>query len=266
MERRRIRLGGWLSTADPLIVEAVGRAGYDWVGIDLQHGAWDVGTAARGIQLLDLLNVPVLVRVADEELSLIPHVLDQGAAGIIIAMASSPETVATAIARARYHPEGQRSYGGQRYGMRHEPDDITTIRPAVYAMLETRAAVECVAEIVAVPGIAGVHIGPVDLRLSIGVAKAVASPAFERALKKIVQTSHAAGVPAVMHAVAQSQVSEMIELGFDELVLSAEIRLLRQALADEIANARNQIEDAAGGNARKRPRFAPERPQPSQTE
>jgi 2-keto-3-deoxy-L-rhamnonate aldolase RhmA len=264
MERRRIRLGGWLSTAEPLIVEAVGRAGYDWVGIDLQHGAWDVSSAARGIQLLDLLNVPVLARVSDEELPLIPHVLDQGASGIVIAMTSSPETVAAAIARARYHPEGQRSYGGQRYGMRHEPDDVATIRPAIYAMLETREAVERIAEIVAVPGIAGIHVGPVDLRLSLGVGRGRASPAFDTALQKIVDTTHAADLPAVMHAVAQNQVSEMIELGFDELVLTAEIGLLRQALADEIANARNRIEDAAAANARKQPRFARGRPHRSQ--
>jgi 2-keto-3-deoxy-L-rhamnonate aldolase RhmA len=256
MRKRNIRFGGWLSTAEPLIVEAVGRAGYDWVGIDLQHGAWDVSSAARGIQLLDLLNVPVLARVADEELPLIPHVLDQGATGIIIAMTSSPETVAAAIARARYHPEGQRSYGGQRYGMRHEPDDVATIRPAVYAMLETREAVERVGEIVTVPGIAGIHVGPVDLSLSLGVAQGRPSPVFERALRTIVETTHAAGLPAGMHAVAQSQVSEMIELGFDELVLTAEIGLLRQALADQIANARNQIKDA-----RLQSRMARERPQ-----
>ena len=96
METRRIRLGGWLSIADPLVAEAAGRAGYDWVGLDLQHGAWDVGSAARGVQLLDILDVPVLVRVADEELPLIPHVLDQGASGIVVAMASSPETMAIA--------------------------------------------------------------------------------------------------------------------------------------------------------------------------
>ncbi len=133
----RIRLGGWLSIADPLVAEAAGRAGYDWVGLDLQHGAWDVGSAARGVQLLDILDVPVLVRVADEELPPIPHVLDQGASGIVVAMASSPETMAIALRRARYHPEGLRSYGGQRYSMRSEPADVSNIRPSVYAMIET---------------------------------------------------------------------------------------------------------------------------------
>ena len=155
-----IRLGGWLALTEPLIVEAAGRAGFDWVGLDLQHGAWDLGSAIRGIQLLDLLHVPVLVRVADEELQLIPHLLDQGAAGIVLAMVSGPDHVAAAVSRARYQPEGRRSYGGQRYGLRAEAADVATIRPGIYAMVEGRAGVARMAEIAGVPGIAGVMSAP----------------------------------------------------------------------------------------------------------
>jgi 4-hydroxy-2-oxoheptanedioate aldolase len=242
MENRRIRLAGWLSLADPLIAEAAGRAGYDWVGIDLQHGAWDVGSATRGVQLLDLVNVPVLVRVAEEELPLIPHVLDQGASGIVVAMVSSPEAMNAAVRRARYHPEGSRSYGGQRYGMRREPQDPATVRPAVYAMIETRVALDKIDAIANVPDLGGIHVGPVDLGLSLGFGMNRSSAEFEKALKKIVQASHAAGVPAVMHAVSSVQVRPMIELGFDELVLTADIGALRRAFAEDVAAARAAIE------------------------
>src|ERR1700736_5647298 len=88
---RPIRFGGWLAIPEPLVGEAAARAGFDWIGLDLQHGAWDLGTAFRGIQLADGLGKPVLVRLPDEQLSLIPRVLDQGASGIVLAMASEPE-------------------------------------------------------------------------------------------------------------------------------------------------------------------------------
>ena len=245
METRRIRLGGWLSIADPLVAEAAGRAGYDWVGLDLQHGAWDVGSAARGVQLLDILDVPVLVRVADEELPLIPHVLDQGASGVVVAMASSPETMAMAIRRARYHPEGLRSYGGQRYSMRSEPADVSNIRPSVYAMIETRAGLDSIAEIAAVPGIAGIHVGPVDLGLSLGLGMDRSHANFDKALRRIIEASHAAGIPATMHAVSSAEVSRMIDMGFDELVLTADIGVLRRAFAADLCSARAQIEERA---------------------
>src|SRR4051794_12414963 len=106
LKERRIRFGGWLAMPELLVVEAAARAGFDWLGFDLQHGAWDLGTAFRGIQLADALGKAVLIRLPDEQLSFIPRVLDHGASGIVLAMASEPAVVAAAIARARYQPEG----------------------------------------------------------------------------------------------------------------------------------------------------------------
>src|SRR5262249_54620027 len=200
----QVRLGGWLAIPEPLVVEVAGRAGYDWVGLDLQHGAWDLGTAFRGIQLLDLLGVPILVRVSEEDLPLIPRVLDQGASGIVVAMASSPEIVAAAIDRARYAPHGHRSYGGQRLGMRAEPADLAEVRPAIYAMLEDRRGVEAAREIAAVPGLAGLHIGPVDLGLGLGLGRDRSQPAFTAALEAIIAAGHGERLPVVLHAVKPS--------------------------------------------------------------
>ena len=109
-----MKIASWLSLPEPLIVEAAAKAKPDWVGIDLQHGAWDLGTAFRGIQLLDALGTPALVRVSEHELGLAPRVLDHGAFGVVVAMASSAALVEEAVRRARYQPEGVRSFGGQR--------------------------------------------------------------------------------------------------------------------------------------------------------
>ena len=144
-------IGLWLAMPEPLVVEAAARARPDWVGLDLQHGAWDLSTAFRGIQLLDALGTPALVRISEQELELIPRVLDQGASGVVVAMASSTALVEEAVRRARYAPEGVRSYGGQRYGMRPEPDDVSEIRPLVYPMIEDRRGVADISAIAAVP-------------------------------------------------------------------------------------------------------------------
>jgi len=238
-----VRLGGWLAIPEPLVVEVAGRAGYDWVGLDLQHGAWDLGTAFRGIQLLDLLGMPILVRVSEEDLPLIPRVLDQGAAGIVVAMASSPEIVAAAIDRARYAPHGHRSYGGQRFGMRAEPADLAEVRPAIYAMLEDRRGVEAAREIAAVPGLAGLHIGPVDLGLGLGLGRDRAQPAFTAALEAIIAAGHGERLPVVLHAVKPNEVGHWIQMGFDELVLTADIELLRAAFGEVTDGARRAAGD-----------------------
>jgi 4-hydroxy-2-oxoheptanedioate aldolase len=230
------KIGLWLSIPEPLIVEAAARAKPDWVGIDLQHGAWDLGTAFRGIQLLDALGTPALVRISEQELELIPRVLDQGASGVVLAMASSVALVEEAVRRARYQPEGVRSFGGQRYGMRPAPDDVSGIRPHVYPMIEDQRGVRDVANIAGVNGIAGLHIGPVDLGLGLGLNRD--DPRFADALRSIVASGHAAGLPVTMHAVRPDQSPRWLDMGFDELVLTADIELLRTAFATQVAQLR----------------------------
>jgi 4-hydroxy-2-oxoheptanedioate aldolase len=230
------RLGLWLSMPEPLVVEAAARAKPDWVGLDLQHGGWDLGTAFRGIQLLDALGMPAIVRVSEQELELMPRLLDHGASGVVIAMASSTELVAEAVRRARYQPEGVRSFGGQRYGLRPAPSDPSQIRPSIYPMIEDRRGLADIDSIAAVAGIAGLHVGPVDLGLGLGLDRE--DPAYGDALRKILAAGKAAGIPVTMHAVRAEHASRWMEMGFDELVLTADIELLRSAFASQVTAAR----------------------------
>jgi 4-hydroxy-2-oxoheptanedioate aldolase len=231
------KIGLWLSLPEPLIVEAAARAEPDWVGIDLQHGAWDLGTAFRGIQLLDALGTAALVRISEQELELIPRVLDHGASGVVLAMASSAALVEEAVRRARYQPDGVRSFGGQRYGLRPAPGDVAAIRPHVYPMIEDRRGVGDIASIAGVKGISGLHIGPVDLGLGLGLERG--DPRFADALRSIIESGHAAGLPVTMHAVRAEQSRRWLEMGFDELVLTADIELLRTAFATQVAQVRS---------------------------
>ena len=229
-------IGLWLAMPEPLVVEAAARARPDWVGLDLQHGGWDLGTAFRAIQLLDALGMPAIVRVSEQELEMMPRVLDHGASGVVIAMASSTELVKEAVRRARYQPEGVRSFGGQRYGMRSAPANVAEIRPHIYPMIEDRRGMADIASIAAVEGIAGLHIGPVDLGLGLGLDRS--DPRYAEAIGKIIEAGHAAKVPVTMHAVRAEQAAGWIDMGCDEVVLTADIELLRSAFATQVAEAR----------------------------
>lgn len=231
-------VGLWLEMPEPLVVEAAARAGPDWVGLDLQHGAWDLASAFRAIQLLDALDVPVIVRLSELELHAIPRVLDHGAGGIVVAMASSTDLIVETVRRARYQPEGRRSYGGQRSGLRFEPPDVADVRPHVYAMIEDRRGVEAVSDIASVDGLAGLHVGPVDLGLGLGVGLDRADARFSEALERIVLAAHASGLPATMHAVRAEDAEHWLSAGFDELVLTADVELLRSAFERGVALAR----------------------------
>jgi 4-hydroxy-2-oxoheptanedioate aldolase len=235
---RQVRFGGWLMLSDPIGVEAVGRSGVDFVGIDLQHGAFDLESAMHALQLLDLLGVPTLVRVSQDELFLIPRVCDQGASGIIVAMTRGAREARAAVEASRYQPDGWRSYGGQRYGLRPEGDDPTAIRPAVIVMIEDRRGLDALDDILAVPDLGGVHIGPVDLGFGLGIGFDRGQAVWRAAVERIRDATHAVGLPVGIHAVSGEDAARWAADGFDEVVIASDVALLRGALAREVGAAR----------------------------
>jgi 4-hydroxy-2-oxoheptanedioate aldolase len=251
------RFGAWSMLPSGLAVEALARSGVDWVGLDAQHGAHDFDGLVRAIQVLDLAGVESLVRLSELDLALVPRVLDFGASGVIVAMIERPETARLAVDFTRYQPEGTRSYGGRRYGLSPEPDDLRDARPAVWAMVETREALERLDEIAEVPGLAGFFVGPVDLALALGVRGPVArrlsaelsagsgaeagqeeaTRAWGDALSQVVRVAHEHGLEAAMFALGGDDARHWAAAGFDRVAVSSDISLLRGALARELRAA-----------------------------
>jgi 4-hydroxy-2-oxoheptanedioate aldolase len=257
------RFGAWSMLPSGEAVEALARSGADFVGLDAQHGAYGFGDLAHAIQLLDLLSVEALVRICALELELVPRVLDFGASGVIVAMVETPDVASQAVSLARYQPDGTRSYGGRRYGLSREPDDLREVRPAVHVMIETGGALERLDEIAAVHGLAGLFVGPVDLALASGAtgplarrysavfgsespteAAAAADTGESRvasewhdACVRVVHAAHANGLEAGTFALGGTDARYWTSVGFDRVVIASDIALLRAALARELRAA-----------------------------
>ena len=228
-------LGGWLSVGDPLVVEAVARAGFDVVGLDLQHGGVGLQEASRVLQVLDLVGVPSIVRLSSEELGSMPRYLDFGAAEAMVATVDAPETAQRAIRLARYQPDGDRSEGGRRFGL--VPDDrAAQPPPRVWAMIETLAGLESVEAIAGVPGLHGLAVGPADLARALGV------PGHARrqdagwcaAVERVLAATRARGLAACMFAADGAEAAAWFEAGFDRVILSNDLDLLRAGMRREI--------------------------------
>lgn len=253
------RFGAWSQLPSAEALEALARSGADFVGIDAQHGAHGFRELVDAIRLCDLIGVERLVRVPEIALELIPRVLDFGADGVIVAMVADAEVARRAVALARYQPSGNRSYGGRRFGLSPEPDQLATVQPAVYVMVETAGALATIDEIAAVPGLAGIFLGPVDLGLALGgdgplvrrLSEAVTEAGEERpvaeteiverssaALAAVLDVSHAAGIEAGTFAIGARDAAHWAAAGFDRVVISSDIALLRAALEREFRAAR----------------------------
>ena len=108
-----------------------------------------------------------MVRVSGQDLGLNPRYLDFACERHARGDGHGRRDVAPLRLAARYQPGGIRSYGGRRYGL--SPTELlATVQPQVFVMVETVPALERLEEIVAVPGLAGVFVGPVNLSLAFG--------------------------------------------------------------------------------------------------
>ncbi len=168
-QRGEPALGGWLSVPSPVTAEIMARIGFDWLVIDLQHGLIDYRDALAMLQAISNTATVPIARVPWNEPGIIGKVLDAGALGVIVPMIETVEDVERAVRACRYPPRGRRSYGPTRAPWVHggnyfnDADALTICLP----MVETRSALEHLDEILEVPGIDGVFVGPRDLSLAL---------------------------------------------------------------------------------------------------
>lgn len=174
--RRRVRqelLGATVAIPSPAVVEALARGPFPALCIDAEHAPLGVERLEAMLRAADLGPVPVIVRVPEVG-SYIARVLDLGAAGVLAPRIETAAEAAEVVDRARYAPEGRRGAGparGQGYGA-GLADYVARANAEVLVavQIETAGGLAAADEILAVPGVDAVVIGPFDLATSLGVA------------------------------------------------------------------------------------------------
>jgi 4-hydroxy-2-oxoheptanedioate aldolase len=195
-------LNGWLHLPGGVSAEVMGRAGYDSLTIDLQHGLVGDGGLVSTLHAIAATPAAPVVRVPWLHPPDLMRALDAGAAGVICPMVDTPEQARALVRACRYAPLGARSYGptrarlhyGDAYAERADADTV------VLAMIETREALENLEAILDTPGLSGVYVGPADLSLSLTGRASMdfragpAAPAVERVAAEASRRGLVAGI------------------------------------------------------------------------
>lgn len=185
-------LGAWLQMPNPVAAEAVGHLGFDWVGIDTQHGLIGYETMLPMLQAIAVSGTPAVVRVSGNIPGEIGRALDSGAQGIIVPLVETAEAAAAAADACRYPPRGHRSWGAMRPAFTTVPysPQAGDEQAVCFAMVETVAGVENIDAIAAVEDVDVVYIGPSDLASSAGMPPMLALK--QDAHRELVETIAAA--------------------------------------------------------------------------
>jgi 2-keto-3-deoxy-L-rhamnonate aldolase RhmA len=161
------------TAATPALAKA---AGYDWLFIDMEHGAFSIQEATQLCLAALPVGIAPLVRVCTDALDEGTRALDNGAQGIIVPHVDTPELAQRVASAFRFPPEGHRSWGGPvaSYGFVPPAHDVAqqeiNREVMIVGMIETEQALDNVDAIAATPGIDVLFIGTSDLTADMGIA------------------------------------------------------------------------------------------------
>jgi 4-hydroxy-2-oxoheptanedioate aldolase len=242
-------LNGWLAIANPFSAEVMAHQGFDAVTIDLQHGPVDFQAAVGMLQAISTTAAVPMVRVPWNEPILTAKLLDAGAYGIICPMINSKAEAEALVNFCRYPPRGTRSFGPNRaalYGgadyWQHANDEVL-----IFAMVETRQAVNNVEEIISVEGLNGIYVGPSDLSLSMGKTPTLDPQDSEvlAAINTICTVTRKSGKIAGVHTDGAKTAIRRFGEGYQLCTLLSDARLMANAAAAEVREARGQMAQGA---------------------
>jgi 4-hydroxy-2-oxoheptanedioate aldolase len=174
----KVALGIGVQTNSPDMVEMAAVAGFDFVYIDLEHGSFGFDSAVHLIRAAEASAITPLVRVPDHSPSFIMRVLDAGAMGVIVPNVQSAAEAQSIVSAAKYKWKSNGGSRGACPGTRatwHQVQDWADFSSAsnretsVWLLLESQEALHAVDDIVRVPGIDAIMLGPFDLAHALGL-------------------------------------------------------------------------------------------------
>lgn len=197
LEEGKNVLGMMQFTGSPMMIEIMASAGMDFVNIDMEHSPIDSGLAAHLVRAADAAGITPFVRVPSVDPAMIKKMLNLGVQGIIIPHASRADCEA-AVSAARYEPEGTRgSCPAIRASRYYQPDwagytRATNREVTIIPLLEDKAAIDDVENILAIDGVDIVFLGPFDYSVALGIAGATFDhPVMAAGLDRVVAAARA---------------------------------------------------------------------------
>ncbi|HEX4505793.1 MAG TPA: aldolase/citrate lyase family protein [Alphaproteobacteria bacterium] len=221
-------------SGSPIVAQTMAHAGWDAIAIDVQHGAAHYDQAATMIAACGTTPTPVFVRVGSNDPAAIMKMLDAGALGIVCPAVESADDAARFVGACRYAPAGYRSVGPLGALPRFGEDYIEQANGNIVAtaMIETRAGVERLDEILAVEGLDSIFVGPADLSLSQGWGHRFDAGRKEAMalVATIAEKTRARGRLPAIHVVDPATIPAMLEIGYQHIVVANDLRLLTGAV------------------------------------
>jgi 4-hydroxy-2-oxoheptanedioate aldolase len=244
--------GCWIQLFNPAVAEMMGLCGYDILMIDMEHGLGSVSDAANVMRAARGTGAASLVRVPANDPTIIKALMDQGADGIMVPMVETAEAAQAVVSACRYPPKGVRGLAigvarGSDYGMNDRYVDTVDDHTLVICQIETVLGVRNAKAIAEIDGVDMLFIGRNDLAADSGRILDLDHPEVDALVDDVLAIGKAAGKKIGTVPSAGRSWQRLLDEGFDLVIPSSDISILRMFGQQEVAAYRSHVGSARRG-------------------
>lgn len=212
-------IGSWMQIPNSSIAEILGQSGYDWVAVDMEHGAISCHQLPNLFRAIELGGTLPLARVAEGVEKDCKQALDAGAGGLIIPMVENAKQLQKVVDFSSWPPKGNRGVGFSRanlFGKNFDQYIEEAQQPLIVAMIENINALDELDDILKVQGLDAILIGPYDLSASMNLTARFKEQKFLDAMETIKDKANKAKIPCGVHIVEpdKSDLKKKIDAGY----------------------------------------------------
>lgn len=247
--------GTCITATGPMWLAAVQRTGIDFVFLDTEHVPLNRSELAVLCQSFKAHGVTPIVRIPKPDPYLVCEVLDGGAEGVIAPYLESVEQIYDLVGATKFRPLKGEVLAKYLTGGETMPDNLKEYiearnsRHITIANIESVPAMEKLDELLSVPGLDGVFIGPHDLSVSMGIPEDYDNPVFEEAVKFIIHKTREKGLAIGIHfSLEPERQIQWIKEGANIVVHSFDVALFSQRLSHDLKVIKTAVGDAVGAD------------------
>lgn len=228
IRRGDLLIGAFSDLASPLAAELCGRAGFDWIVLDLEHGAATEGDLLALLYAVGSTPMEPLVRAQSAERLRVGRPLDLGATGIMLPQLRTLAEVHEAVSYLRYPPVGQRGVAlrtrGAEMGALGHADLARVVNERVVGVvqIENGALVDGADEIASLDEVDVLFVGPADLSHGLGIPGQFGHQRYLDALQTVATAARSHGKAAGILIYDTAALPPLLELGFTFIGLGSE--------------------------------------------
>ena len=248
LKNGEIVIRAFLRSSDPTSAEIMALAGVDLIVIDNEHYPFNPQRMETIIRAAETYGAECMVRVPNTEPARIAQIMDMGAIGVVVPHIESREEALAVVDAVKYAPVGHRGFcpitRAASYGMAMSGDEYTRLaneQTCIILMTETKKGLEALDDILAIPEVDGISIGPSDVSASYGLPGQPDHPVVKAAIEEGQRKIIASGTclcdlyknpeqakKAIQSGVRMFQIGSPLQLlsgGFKELIQGVKARM-----------------------------------------